>query len=471
MESTIAALSQLGNKASSTLYSSNKRYNFLEEAGALIYEGLVKILNIQQVRLYLVDATDKILRDEVVVNSEGALQGNDAMPLYQIPDKIVNSGEIVTRSHGALHEALIPLKTPSELVGLVVLTSNQKFPKTVISDLPAFAEGLTMGIKYVLLSREAERTSLLLKAATRMGRELQGVNGADRLLYHFVTLAVEQLDFDRATLFVFAEDGKTVKRGLVACTGHSVKELKSIPKLPKIKDEPYLIRHIPGLWVPMRIGSKLLGAVIVDNLYTGEPIPEDITQTLVDLSGQVALSLENARLFDRIQQLALRDDLTGLYRARYFYERVQEELEHINQSKGDAGLLILDLDHYKQVNDFHGHPSGDAVLVQAAELIKKTLRSGDIACRMGGDEFIILASGVSPEQCTQMANRILKLFKRHPFKLPNGNTINLSVSIGTATFPFNATNWQQLINQADQALYQSKQRGRGQVTASLSQAN
>lgn len=468
MESSLVAfLSQLGNKAASTLYSTDNEYSILHDAGVCIYEGLTPIISLYQLRFYLFDATDTVFRDEVVVTGEGVIEGNDSLPLYQIPDKIQKLGKIVTRNHGIYHELLIPLKTPEELVGLLVLTSTEKFPKSLISALPALADSLTITFKYVLLSRQAERTSLLLKAVTRMGRELQGVSGAEQLLHHFVALAIEQLGFDRATLFIFAEDEKTVKRTLLACAGHSVKEITTISKLPKIKEEPYALKHIPGLWAPMRIGSKLLGALVVDNLYTMEPVSEDIMQTLVDLSGQVALTLENARLFERLQDLAIHDDLTGLYRARYFYERVQEELEQLKRSKSSAGLLILDIDYYKQVNDQYGHPSGDAVLIQVADLIRKILRPGDIACRMGGDEFIVLTPDVSPEQCVQLANRLLKLIKKHSFKLPCGQAINLSASIGTAIYPLNADHWQQLINQADQALYQAKQRGRGQVSHSM----
>lgn len=457
-------LCALGAEGAALLCTSDSSYRVFQRAGLKLYQGLAPVSDLYQVRLYTYNADEQLLHEEAVVAWDGELQGSDSLPLYQLPDRLIKSGEIVTRNHGSHQETLVPLSSENGIVGLLVLTSTEAFTQDFLDGLGSLAGILSLGVQYVLRSRQAERATMLLRAATRMGRELQGISGAERLLYHFVTLAVEQLGFDRASLFIFEEDGITVKRGLCVCTGHGVKELKTIPTLPPLEGEPKRLPHVPGLWLPMRIGNRLLGALLVDNLYSLEVASEDATQTLVDLSGQVALALENARLFDRLHELALKDDLTGLYRPRYFYERVQEELSKTKRRPVMTGLLMIDLDYYKQVNDRYGHPAGDAVLIQAADLIRKSLRAGDIACRMGGDEFMVLVPNILSDQAEQLAIRILNLFAENDFVLPDDRTIRISTSIGVATFPEDANDWQQLLYRADQALYYAKQHGRGRVS-------
>ena len=456
--------SVLGIKAASEFYTEDLTYRAFQRAGRCIFNSIEQLLDLFQVSMYAFDPVDQLFREETVITSEGALQGSELLPLHQLQKELTADEKPVVHRIGVQHEIVVPINSPSGYVGLLTMLCRSNVPKKFLEELPVLATGLSLGVHFLCYARKAKRAATLAMAASSMSRELQGISGQERLIYAFINMAVEQLGFDRATLFIFEEDGVTVRRALCASIGKGVSELKHFPDLPTFGSQPVPLDQIPGFWLPMRIGQRLLGALLVDNLYSFQPAPEDATQILIDLSGQVALSLENALLFERLQELALRDELTGLYRPGYFYERLKEEINHRNRQRSSASLLVLDLDFFKQVNDQFGHPAGDAVLVQASDLIKSTLRSGDIACRMGGDEFLILAPGATAEQGEALAERILDLFRSHTFTIPNGKTATVSISIGLATFPNNASDWQQLLYLADQVLYKSKKEGRGRVS-------
>lgn len=459
-------LVSLGIQAAFALSTTDLSYWAFQKASQTIFESLAAISPLISIRLYLYHTADNTFNEEAYVDEYGDLQGSGKLPLYQLPETLNTPGHSILRSHGIQQEMLLSIGNGENLYGLMSILFDSPISDAFYQELQKLSGGLGLGFSYILHARAAKRTAMISRAASRMGRELQGVSGHERLLSEFVNMAVEQLGFDRATLFILGEDGQTVRRALCASTGHAVEELETYPPLPCLSNEPMTLVDIPGFWLPLCVGKRRLAILLVDNLYSLDTPPEDATQILLDLSGQIALSLENALLVDRLRELALRDDLTGLYRPGYFYERLQEELALLKRQGGSAGLLVLDIDFFKQVNDEFGHPAGDAVLVQAAELIRSTLRSSDLACRMGGDEFLILAPELNSKQGQLLANRILENLLEHDFVLPNGKSTKVSTSIGLATFPENASTWQQLIYRADEALYRSKYCGRGRVSVS-----
>jgi len=452
-------LGRIGTDAALRLCVPDTSYRIFQAAGHAILKGMAGA--VEQVRIYLKNAED-VLCEEALVDRQGGMEGSDLIPLYQLNQDLVGKHLVWQHTLGAQYEVLVPLVAQGELVGLVALVSFQSFPDPVLERLSQFAQGLVVGVVLVLRSREAERSESLLRAATTTARALQSASGAEALLGNFAVMAVEEMGFDRATFLVLAEDGATVRKAICARAGSGLIELSTIPELPDL--EKAVDDHLPGLWIPMRVGSRLLGALFVDNLYSVEPLPDDAVQVLSDLSGQAALALENSRLIERLREAALRDDLTGLYRPNYFNERASEELANCLRRGDSTGLLMLDLDRFKEINDTWGHPVGDQVLVRVAERMRTCLRVGDIACRKGGDEFIILVPGLNAERGRRLAERLLEDVWSHPVELSGGRAIRISLSVGVALFPDHGDNWMDFWQHADDALYQAKTAGRGRYS-------
>ena len=191
------------------------------------------------------------------------------------------------------------------------------------------------------------------------------------------------------------------------------------------------------------------------------------------LSLRVHMSLRE-EIFLRLKsrELAMRDSLTGLYNRRFLTEFMETETAQVMRSwSRDEGrrltlkFLMIDLDHFKQVNDQHGHDAGDAVLEQMSALLREVLRRPDIVVRWGGEEFLIIARDAGRSLPLRLAERIRRRVAEHDFTLPHGGTLKRTCSIGFALYPFGPgiteqLNWEQCVVLADAGLYLAKKEGR-----------
>jgi diguanylate cyclase (GGDEF)-like protein len=181
------------------------------------------------------------------------------------------------------------------------------------------------------------------------------------------------------------------------------------------------------------------------------------------MANEAAMALENARLYEEARALADRDPLTGFYNHRYLHQRFAEEVGRTKRARRPLSVLMLDVDKFKLVNDSFGHLYGDRVLAWTAELIRSTLRASDIPARYGGDEFAILLPETSAHAAARAAERIRSAFTAAAHVGQAGEQIDVSLSIGVATFPADGDTATELIASADAALYRDK---RGQEATS-----
>lgn len=166
-----------------------------------------------------------------------------------------------------------------------------------------------------------------------------------------------------------------------------------------------------------------------------------------------------------IREAAIRDHLTNLYNPRAFDRLMEQSIANSIQQDQPLTVILLDIDHFKKVNDTYGHSAGDAVLIQLADILRDTFRSGDHIARKGGEEFAVIVEGCDQEDITIMAERFRKNVENYCFRLPDGKRLRISVSAGTATFPAIPEN--QLIDLADEALYRAKNTGRNRVCQAI----
>lgn len=174
--------------------------------------------------------------------------------------------------------------------------------------------------------------------------------------------------------------------------------------------------------------------------------------------------LEEAQ--ERLRQLAITDGLTTLFNHRYFKEHLEQELYRASRNRSEVSLIMLDIDYFKRYNDTFGHPAGDALLRAVARILKDNIRKVDIAARYGGEEFALVLAETNKAAASMVAEKMRRMVETSPFEgLPSHNNGHITVSLGVASFPLDATNPNDLIAMADQRLYHAKQRGRNQVVA------
>lgn len=161
--------------------------------------------------------------------------------------------------------------------------------------------------------------------------------------------------------------------------------------------------------------------------------------------------------------LATTDGLTELYNHRYFQEQMIQNIETGKRYNRPFSLIMIDIDFFKKFNDTYGHQSGDAVLRQVAQILKRNVRSTDIVCRYGGEEMAIILTNTDNEQALITAEKICNAVSEHPLKLVNGNDVKVTISLGVATYPKQGETAPEMIKYADDCLYIAKENGRNQV--------
>lgn len=206
------------------------------------------------------------------------------------------------------------------------------------------------------------------------------------------------------------------------------------------------------------VGAQLpIEAAIVDAGY--------VAATLVTTSVLLTASSErHARLVARLVQTAAVDPLTGLATRRVLDEAVGSA----PPDGAGTALILIDVDHFKSINDRHGHPVGDQVLVQLSELLLGGSRGGDVVCRLGGDEIAVLLLDCAYPTALARAEDMVATVAVHTFQLPDGATLDVSISVGCAHMPTHATSLRPLYSAADSALYDAKRSGRGRVATMTS---
>ncbi len=191
-----------------------------------------------------------------------------------------------------------------------------------------------------------------------------------------------------------------------------------------------------------------------------KPAEMDLLNTFAQLA---ASAIENARLYARLENEARTDTLTGLNNRRVFDRRLEEEHRRAKRYGKSYSLLMLDIDHFKRVNDSYGHLAGDTVLAALGRILAMQVREVDTVARVGGEEFAVIFPEIGSGIARDIGERMRKAIAGTPFTLPDGRQIGVTVSIGIACFPNCAADAQTVVSTADQALYVAKQSGRNRV--------
>ncbi len=187
---------------------------------------------------------------------------------------------------------------------------------------------------------------------------------------------------------------------------------------------------------------------------------------LETVAEHAALSLSNMRLQQRLHEQSTRDPLTGLYNRRYTQEAIQRERKRADRVGDTIGILLMDIDYFKKINDTWGHDAGDEVLRRLAAILRRFFRSHDIVCRYGGEEFLIILPGADFEAAMVKAEALRATIENELRCSWQGQHISTTVSIGVSQYPWDGLSVEQLLDMADKALYQAKEQGRNRVAGS-----
>ncbi len=209
------------------------------------------------------------------------------------------------------------------------------------------------------------------------------------------------------------------------------------------------------LCVPLVIKGQPFGVINLADRADAASFSEDDRELLMTIANQLAISIDNAKL----HELAITDGMTQLFIHRYFQIKLDDEIKRALRYKEFFSLILFDIDHFKKFNDTYGHQQGDTVLREVARLVKEAVRSTDIPCRYGGEEFAIILPHTTAEQSMIFAERLRQRIEAHQFP-GQSEPLHVTISLGVAEFPRQAQDKARVIRITDLALYHCKARGR-----------
>jgi two-component system, cell cycle response regulator len=232
------------------------------------------------------------------------------------------------------------------------------------------------------------------------------------------------------------------------------------PKLPASGPEEISLGGFVA--IPILTGGLLSGLLGLGGRSVLRMSAED--QALLEkVANQAHIVTENSRLVQRLKHLAGHDGLTELLNHRHTREQLQREFDRVSRYAGSLSLLMIDIDHFKQVNDRHGHPTGDTVLREVARVVKEAVRAVDVVGRYGGEEFAAILPQTDVQEARLLAERLRKAVEALAVPAPNA-IVRVTISTGIASYPApNIASPDDLIREADRALYRAKQDGRNRV--------
>lgn len=217
--------------------------------------------------------------------------------------------------------------------------------------------------------------------------------------------------------------------------------------------------------VPLANRGRCHGVIELINKVEDGKFGEEDLILLTTLADYTAIAIENAKFFNKVQELTITDDLTKLYNARFMQNRLDYEFERAKRLEANLSIIFIDLDHFKDINDKHGHLNGSKLLAETAHVLLSKIRAVDMACRYGGDEFLILMPDTNKKNAMLVAEKLCKALREAVLLKEEGFNIHVTGSFGVATFPDDAASKEDIVHKADNAMYEVKARGRNAVTA------
>ena len=245
--------------------------------------------------------------------------------------------------------------------------------------------------------------------------------------------------------------------------------------IPDVNDSPYFSPQVNQLasqeirsiiCVPLKSQERILGVIELVNSGEDSIFDESVLPILTTIADYVAIAIENAKYFEKINQLIITDDLSGLYNSRHFSQLIEYETERSQRYDSSLALVFFDLDYFKLVNDTHGHLVGSRMLTEVGELVRRYTRKVNLAARYGGDEFVILLPSTDKKGAVAMAESLRHTLRDHPFVADDGTPIRLTASFGVSAMPEDTKDRKELLYLADKAMYRVKETTRDAVLGS-----
>lgn len=382
----------------------------------------------------------------------------------------------------------IPLKTRNKTLGIIVLAFDEKheFSKSEKTICEQAAPLVTLAIVKNRALETARRRSEELGALRATIADITSELEIEKLLQTILERAVKLLNADGGDFCVFDENEQALR--VVALSNMDNKYLNTLINLNEggagkaasekktifIEDysnwesklKTFEEANLRSAMVsPLMIGDRLMGTVGMFHTTSTKTFSENDRHLLSLFAQHASIALDNAMLFEKIQELARIDEITGLLNRRSFMERAEYEINRARRLNHSLALAMIDIDNFKHINDTFGHQSGDEVLKEVSRILRENIRNIDIIGRYGGDETVVLMPETTAESALNAMQRLRQILSDHNFK-DHGQDFRITASIGLAAYPQASSSLEEMMSAADEAMYRAKKNGKNQVCIS-----
>ncbi len=399
-------------------------------------------------------------------------------PIYSADAR--NDPRAVFPAPNGIAELAIPLMVGDLVVGVLDCQSDEpeRFDRDTIDLLTLFSTQASMSFQNARLYTLEQKRATQLRAINAVAKQATSVLELNELLHSVCALVQTCFPSDHACV-ILKEGDDLVLRALSGSLTSNLEEgciLTSVPDSWKTALNSGSIvtdKDLLGLPRAQRICEQAESSIAIPLVSQLQPLgllvlasktknffARTEAQPLESVADIFAAAIQNAHYVQRVKQLAFLDGLTGIFNRRYLETRLNEEIERSRRYDTILSVVMVDVDHFKRLNDEFGHLLGDEVLRQVACLLSQLLRKSDVVCRYGGEEFVVLLPQTSTEQTLLVAEKLRHAIEE--WKFP-GVPRAVTISAGVATSPDHATTRDQLLKAADNALYTAKQTGRNRV--------
>jgi diguanylate cyclase (GGDEF)-like protein len=414
--------------------------------------------------------------------SQGLTGGAARMkrPVYA-PD-VSKDPRYVNSASSTRSELAIPLMVRDEVVGVLDCQSEQLdfFDSATIDLLTLFSTQASMALQNAHLYSLEQRRAAQLEAINAIAKQTTAVLDLKDLLAKLCSLVRQSFPGDHVSVLLREENQlalgahegslslRVSDREGFMITDALVSQAMSSGSTVVQNDTGEVAHYVPmfeetrsKMCIPLISFGQTLGVLALDSAQVNS-FPHADALTLESVADICATAIQNAHYVERVRQLAYIDGLTGIFNRRFFELRIAEEMERARRYEGSLAVIMLDIDHFKRLNDEFGHLLGDEVLRQVSSVFSQQLRKIDVVCRYGGEEFAILLPQTTAEHALSVADKLRREVAAWQFP---GVPRAVTISAGAASYPVHGSSRDELVKAADSALYAAKQAGRNCVCA------
>jgi diguanylate cyclase (GGDEF)-like protein len=367
----------------------------------------------------------------------------------------------------------------------LVIGRDQLFPTFDFDLFTSIGNQIGMAAENSLLFQHTAEQAKQIKVLNNIARIISSSLQIEEVFDSFAHEMQKLISFDRLSVAFLDESGSYLRIVASGSRSDSGWGMESIIPLvgtgpgwvvlnekhfihPDTRDQQHFIEdqflYEDGIrsyiLLPLEARRRVVGTFGVGSHHPQAFSVKDLS-LLAQLSKQISVAIENVKLYQRTKETSILDDVSSLFNFRYFHQALDRELKLVARHKSRLSLIFIDLDNFKQVNDTHGHLRGSRTLREVGFLIRAAIRETDIACRYGGDEFVVILPDTDALAAKRLGERIRQIVLRHVFLKEEGINARLGASIGVATYPNEAPNKEELIHLADEAMYRDKEENRG----------